>query len=131
VNHRRLTSGVPRQGSDDHGSAAAEFAIVVPVLLLLLFTMVTLASVFFDQLQLQAAARDAARVGAVAIADACTTAQASLDGNDVGSVKCSVVTTCTSGAVRMSLAATQVYSVPFLGKRNVVLTATSSFVCPQ
>jgi len=145
VNHRRLTSGVPCRGSDDHGSAsvgpdsasadrgsaAAEFAIVVPVLLLLLFTMVTLASVFFDQLQLQAAARDAARVGAVAIADACTTAQASLNGNDVGNVQCFVVDNCTSGAVRMSLAATKVYSVPFLGTRNVVLTARSSFVCPQ
>lgn len=145
MNHRRLTSGVPCRGSDDHGSAsvgpdsasadrgsaAAEFAIVVPVLLLLLFTMVTLASVFFDQLQLQAAARDAARVGVVKINDACTTAQNSLSGNDVGSVTCSVVTTCTSGAVRMSLAATKVYSVPLLGTRNVVITATSSFVCPQ
>ena len=93
--------------------------------------MITLASVFFDQLQLQAAARDAARVGAVAIGDACTTAQASLDGNDVGTVQCFVVDNCTSGAVRMSLAATKVYSIPFLGTRNVVLTANSSFVCPQ
>ena len=131
MNHRRLTPGVPRRGSDDRGSAAAEFAIVVPVLLLLLFIMVTLASVFFDQLQLQAAARDAARVGAVQITDACTTAQTSLSGNDVGSVQCLVVNTCTSGAVRMSLAATKSYSIPLLGTKKVVLTATSSFVCPQ
>ncbi|NDC11807.1 MAG: pilus assembly protein, partial [Actinobacteria bacterium] len=65
VNPRRPAPGSPCRGSVDNGSAAAEFAIVAPIFLLLLFIMVTLASVFFDQLHLQSAARDSARAGAI------------------------------------------------------------------
>lgn len=144
MTNRRLAPGAPYRGPVDNGSAApraprpvdngsaaAEFAIVVPVLLLLLFVMVTLASVLFDQLHLQAAARDSARAGAVNIANACTTAQTSLSANNVGTLTCNTVTTCTTGAVKMSLTAVKPYSVPLLGNRTVTLTATSTFVCPQ
>lgn len=147
MTNRRLAPGIPRRGPDDNGpamhhhkrstapdddgSAAAEFAIVVPVLLLLLFVMVTLASVFFDQLHLQAAARDAARAGALDITDACTVAQAALDGNEVGALTCVAITTCSAGSVKMSLTAAKSYSVPLLGNRNVELSASSTFVCPQ
>jgi Flp pilus assembly protein TadG len=115
----------------DSGSASAEFAIVVPILLLLLFVMVTLASVFFDQLHLQAAARDAARVGVVNLGAACSTAQNALTNNSIGNVVCTIISDCGSGAVRVGLAATSDYSVPALGDRSITLSATSSFVCPQ
>lgn len=128
---RRLAPDAPLRGPDDRGSAAAEFAVVVPVLLLLLFVMVTLASVFFDQLQLQAAARDAARTGAVEISEACDAARSALVGNDVGVLTCTAITTCADGAVRMSLQAVKSYSVPVLGNRSVTLTASSSFTCPR
>jgi Flp pilus assembly protein TadG len=131
VTNRRLAPGAPYRGSVDNGSAAAEYAIVLPVLLLLLFIMVTLSSVFFDQLHLQSAARDSARAGSVNIANACSTAQSSLSGNNVGSLTCSTVTTCSSGAVKMSLVAVKPYSIPLLGNRSVTLRATSTFVCPQ
>ncbi len=127
----RPAPGAPRRGPDDQGSAAAEFAVVVPVLLLLLFVMVTLASVFFDQLHLQAAARDGARAGAAQITNACTVANGSLASNDVGTVTCTTPTTCSTGTVKVSLRAVKPYSVPLLGSRTVTLTATSSFVCPQ
>jgi hypothetical protein len=93
--------------------------------------MVSLASVFFDQLHLQAAARDGARAGSAAIANACPVATAALSSNNVGTVTCSTVTTCSSGSVKVSLQAVKPYSVPLLGDRTVTLTATSSFVCPQ
>lgn len=127
----RLAPGAPRRGPDDRGSAAAEFAVVVPVLLLLLFIMVTLASVFFDQLHLQAAARDGARAGAAQIDNACSVANGSLASNNVGNVTCTTLTTCSAGAVKVSLVAVKPYSVPLLGPRTVTLTATSSFTCPQ
>lgn len=142
MNTRRLAPGAPSRGPVDNGSspcrgpvdngsAAAEFAIVVPVLLLLLFVMVSLSSVFFDQLHLQAAARDGARAGSAAIANACPVASAALASNNVGTVTCSTVATCSSGSVKVSLQAVKLYSVPLLGNRTVTLTATSSFVCPQ
>lgn len=113
----------------DAGSAAVEFALVVPVLLTLLFAIVTLASVFFDQLHLQAAARDAARAGSVAISRACTVATGELAANGIGTHTCTVVHDCTTGTVTIALTATSTYAVPLLGDRTVSLDATSSYVC--
>ena len=127
----RLALDGPRRGPNDRGSVAAEFAIIAPLLLVLLFIMVTLASIYFDQLHIQSAARDAARVGSVAITDACTVAQNALSNNDIGTLTCLVVEDCSSGAVKMSLSAAHSYSIPLLGDRDVTLSATSSFVCPQ
>jgi Flp pilus assembly protein TadG len=131
VSEGRLVPDSPRRGPGDHGSASAEFAIVVPVLIALLFLIVTLASVFFDQLQLQSAARDGARVGVVDINVACSTATTALARNDVGTVTCLITSDCNSGAVRVALTAAKRYSIPVIGSRVVELDATSSFVCPQ
>ncbi len=127
----RLAFDSPRRGPNDRGSVAAEFAIVAPLLLVLLFIMVTLASIFFDQQHVQSAARDAARAGSVAISDACTVAEDALSSNDIGTLTCLVIEDCSSGSVKMSLSASRSYSIPLLGDRNVTLSATSSFVCPQ
>lgn len=131
MNDGRPAPDAPRRGSDDRGSAAAEFAVVVPVLLLLIFAMITLASLYFDQLRLQSAARDAARTGSVSVADACSTAATALGGNDVGTLTCTIVDTCSSGALRVRLVARQNLAIPFIGSRDVTLDASSSFVCPQ
>jgi uncharacterized membrane protein len=127
----RLAFDSPRRGPNDRGSVAAEFAIVAPLLLVLLFIMVTLASIFFDQQHVQSAARDAARAGSVAISDACTVAEDALSNNDIGTLTCLVIEDCSAGSVKMSLSASRSYSIPLLGDRNVTLSATSSFVCPQ
>jgi uncharacterized membrane protein len=127
----RLAFDCPRGGPNDRGSVAAEFAIVAPLLLVLLFIMVTLASIFFDQQHVQSAARDAARAGSVTISDACTVAEDALSNNDIGTLTCLVIEDCSSGSVKMSLSASRSYSIPLLGDRNVTLSATSSFVCPQ
>lgn len=131
MNDGRPAPGAPRRGPDDRGSAAAEFAVVVPVLLLLVFAMITLASLYFDQLRLQAAARDAARTGSVSAADACSTAETALGGDDVGTLTCTIVDTCSSGALRVRLVARRNLDIPFVGSRDVTLDASSSFVCPQ
>ena len=131
MNDGRPAPDAPRRGPDDRGSAAAEFAVVVPVLLLLFFAMITLASLHFDQLRLQSAARDAARAGSVSPADACSTAETVLGGNDVGTLTCAIVETCTTGALRVHLVARQSLEIPFIGSRELALDASSSFVCPQ
>lgn len=131
MNNRRPAPDALRREPDDRGSAAAEFAIVVPVLLLLIFTMITLSSVYFDQLRLQAAARDAARIGSVNASEACTTARSALGANDIGTLSCAIASSCTTGTVRVELTSTQNLAVPFIGDRSVTLQASSSFVCPQ
>jgi Flp pilus assembly protein TadG len=54
-----------RRWRDDRGAAAVEFAIIAPVLILLLFGIVEYGLVFNAQLQLTGAAREAAREMAV------------------------------------------------------------------
>ncbi len=119
----------PRRGPSDSGAAAVEFALVVPALLTLLFAIVTLSSVFFDQLHLQAAARDAARAGSVAVTQACAVADDRLATNDIGTHTCTVVHDCTTGTMTVALTATRSYAVPLLGDRTVSLDASSSYVC--
>jgi Flp pilus assembly protein TadG len=127
----RPTPGPRVRGLDDEGVAAVEFALVVPLLIVLLFTVVLAGSVYLDQLQLQSVARDAARVGSVAPAQACTVALSELSSNNVGVVNCSVVSDCSSGTMRVALDATQTFSVPLVGDRSVTLRASSSFACGE
>lgn len=114
---------------DDAGVVAVEFALVVPLLIVLLFTIIVGGSVYLDQLHLQSAARDAARVGSVAPASACAAASKNLAGNDVGSVSCDLVTTCATGSVQVRLTANQTVSLPIVGVRHVTLRASSTFAC--
>lgn len=56
---------VRRRDHADHGAAAVEFALVVPILLMLLFGMIDYGLYFSNQLGVQQGARDAARQAAV------------------------------------------------------------------
>lgn len=57
---RRLSSNFSRRGT-----ASVEFALVLPLLLSLLFAIIEFGFIFKDQLSLQQAAREGARVAAV------------------------------------------------------------------
>ena len=49
----------------DHGAAAVEFALVVPMLLMILFAIITFGFLFAQKLAIENTARQAARYGAV------------------------------------------------------------------
>jgi len=55
-----------RRASSDRGAAAVEFALVVPILLLVIIGIVNFSFVFAQQISLNNAARQAARYAAVA-----------------------------------------------------------------
>lgn len=124
----RPTSGRGR-GSDDEGVAAVEFALVVPLLVVLLYLAVLAGSIYLDQLQIQAAARNGARVGSVVPSSACSTALEDLAGNNVGTVQCTVAKTCAAGAMQVQLTTVQSVTIPLIGQRRVMLHASSSFAC--
>ena len=126
---RRLAHGALRLGPDDKGVAAVEFALVIPLLVVMLFTIVLGGSVYVDQLQLQSVARDVARTAAVDSTRACTLASQELAGNDVGDMQCTIQQNCASGVVKVKLVAVQQMSMPLVGQKTVTLTATSSFIC--
>jgi Flp pilus assembly protein TadG len=118
-----------RSRTTDDGVAAVEFALVLPLLVVLLFVIVNGGMVFIDQLHLQSAARDAARIASVEPQQACSTALAELAGNDVGTTSCELVQDCTQGTAEVRLVASQVVSLPVIGDRTVNLDASSTFVC--
>ena len=120
-----------RRKPDDDGVVAVEFALVVPLLIVLLFTIILGGAVYLDQLQLQSAARNAARAGSVTPTGACNAATAELAGNNVGSVSCELLENCSTGVVRVRLTAQQTVSLPLVGDRNVTLRASSSYACPR
>lgn len=120
-----------RRKPDDDGVVAVEFALVLPLLIVLLFTIILGGAVYLDQLQLQSAARNAARAGSVTPTGACNAATAELAGNNVGSVSCELLENCSTGVVRVRLTAQQTVSLPLVGDRNVTLRASSSYACPR
>jgi hypothetical protein len=105
---------------------AVEFALVVPVLLLLLFGTVVAGSVFVDNLKLQAAAREGARAGALVPSRACP---AAMDGLRVRGATCRVVSGCPGGSSTIRLQATEVVTLPILGDRTVTLQSSATFSC--
>jgi Flp pilus assembly protein TadG len=135
VTWRRSVSGAmarpSRRKPDDDGVVAVEFALVLPLLIVLLFTIILGGAVYLDQLQLQSAARNAARAGSVTPTGACNAATAELAGNNVGSVSCELLENCSTGVVRVRLTAQQTVSLPLVGDRNVTLRASSSYACPR
>lgn len=56
---------------------------MLPLLIVLLFTIILGGGVYLDQLNLQSAARNGARVGSVTPTSACSAATADLAGNDL------------------------------------------------
>lgn len=120
-----------RRKPDDDGVVAVEFALVLPLLIVLLFTIILGGAVYLDQLQLQSAARNAARAGSVTPSGACSAATSELAGNNVGSISCELLENCSTGTVRVRLTAQQTVSLPLVGDRNVTLSASSSYACPR
>lgn len=135
MTRRRSVSGAmarpSRRKPDDDGVVAVEFALVLPLLIVLLFTIILGGAVYLDQLQLQSAARNAARAGSVTPSGACSTATSELAGNNVGSISCELLENCSTGTVRVRLTAQQTVSLPLVGDRNVTLRASSSYACPR
>lgn len=54
-----------RRATGDRGAEAVEFAVIVPVLLALLFGLISFGLLFFSQISLEQAAREGARLAAI------------------------------------------------------------------
>ena len=128
-----MTRGRPalgvRRGPGDEGTAAVEFALVVPLLVALLYLVVFAGSIYVDQLHLQTAARNGARIGSVVPASACPTALDELATNEVGNATCALTKNCADRVIQLSLTSVQQVSIPLIGDRTVTLRASSSFAC--
>lgn len=125
----RRSPGSAARRSADPGLAAVEFALVLPVLVILLFGIVVAGTVYVDHLRVQSAAHDGARAGAIASGQGCSTALQRVSSIGGATASCSAPTICPGTTSSVSLRISEIVSIPILGSRTVTLTASSEFRC--
>ncbi|WP_299954480.1 TadE/TadG family type IV pilus assembly protein [uncultured Modestobacter sp.] len=130
----RLRRRPVRRLLGERGAAAVEFALVVPVLLLLLLGIMEVSAAFNTQATLSAAAREGARSmvssGTVASArSAVQTAAGSLSLTSVSITPASCVGAAAGTTVTVTVTARRTFVAGVLGSAGVTLTGTAAMRC--
>lgn len=124
-----------RSLKDDRGAVAAEFALILPVLLLLVFGIVQLGLTYQRQEAVHAAAREGARVASLpttSTAQACARSTAALAGTGfTATPACSATSDCStsSGDVVVTITVSNTIDIPFFGSQTFDLTGRGEFRC--
>ncbi|MCZ2810084.1 pilus assembly protein [Modestobacter sp. VKM Ac-2979] len=118
----------------ERGAAAVEFALVIPVLLLLLLGIMEVSAAFNTQATLSAAAREGARsmVTSGTVASARSAVQTAAGPLAVSSVSISPVTCVGAAAgttVTVTVTARRTFVAGVLGSTGVDLTGTAAMRC--
>ena len=127
----RSASGRPGRDGDDSGVAAVEFALVLPLIVMLVFAAITAGTIATAQLDVNSTARDAARAGALDSNAACTLAAARLAdaSSALGATSCTNLATCPGVDSVIRIDATRTFTIPFIGDRTIDLSSTASYRC--
>ncbi len=122
---------IDRRERPERGAAAVEFALLLPILILLVFGIVEFGRAYNTKVTLTHAAREGVRVLAItqdsaAAAGAAVSAATSLDPADVA-----VATTpCNPGEpTQVSVSYPFTYDIPLLGTNTINLTETGVMRC--
>ena len=128
---RRSSSGRPGRDGDDSGVAAVEFALVLPLIVMLVFAAITAGTIATAQLDVNSTARDAARAGALDSNAACTLAAARLAdaSSALGATSCTNLATCPGVDSVIRIDATRTVTIPFIGDRTIDLSSTATYRC--
>jgi Flp pilus assembly protein TadG len=130
----RCATGSSRR---DHGAVAVEFALVLPLLLILVFGIIDFGRLFNAQVNLTQAAREGARLAALGnptsvVISRTTAAAPSLSGLSVTVTPCAAGATQTTDAV-VVVSYTLTFSTPMVGLVGLpstkVLTGTAHMPC--
>ena len=122
-----MTDRVGHPREDDRGAIVVEFALILPILLILLFGIIEFGRAYNTQIALQGAAREGAR--ALALGDSATdAANASFGGGVVISVSSS--SSCPDDDfAEVTTSANFTFSIPFVNLGSKTLNATASMRC--
>ena len=119
----------------ERAAVAAEFALLVPVLLMLIFGMIQLGLTYQRSESVHAAAREGARVGSLptsSSADACARATSALTGTGfTAAPTCTVTGNCANhlGSIVVEVAVSNDIEIPFFGSPTVTLNGRGEFEC--
>ncbi len=131
----RRFSTSPSDTASERAAVAAEFALLIPVMLMLIFGMVQMGLTYQRSESVHAAAREAARVGSLptsSSADACARATSALTGTGfTASPTCNVTGNCANhlGSVVVVVSVENDIEIPFFGSPTVTLTGRGEFEC--
>ena len=125
----RRTRAASARRHDDEGLAAVEFALVLPILVVVLFGIIVTGLLFVGRMQVQAAAREGARAGAIVSGQGCSAARQQLSSFSSSAITCTEVRDCTTTGSRVQVHVVETVSVPLLGNRDVSLDSTSVYAC--
>lgn len=121
------------ESSNQRGAVLAEFAVILPLLMLLVFGIIELSIAFNRHQAVHAAAREGARVASIPNGPSpCGRVSDALTGiNFASSPSCGVVGDCsgTSESVDVTVSAPHTISVLFIADINVTLSGEASFRC--
>lgn len=121
--------------TSERGAVADKFALIIPLLLLLVFGMVQLGLTYQRQEAVHAAAREGARIASLpttTTADACARSAAALAGTGFTAVpNCSASSDCSTsaGSVVFTVTVANTLDIPFFGTQTFDLTGTGDFRC--
>lgn len=118
-----------RRSRSEEGAAAAEFAIVLPLLIIMVFGIVEFGQAYFRMQGVQAAAREGARSGAVEPGSECAQANATMVGLNPETFTCTVVAACPGDRAIVEVTATETIEIPIVGTRTTNLSARGEFRC--
>ena len=137
---RRHAAGDPR----DRGAAAVEFALLLPVLLLLLFGIIDFGRLINAQITLTQAAREGVRLAALGQSSATVQTRVTAAAGVLSPVTATVTTACTTAGAATDAVVTVTYTFTFItpvgafaamfgtanfGSIPKTLTATGEMVC--
>jgi Flp pilus assembly protein TadG len=119
----------------ERGAVAAEFALILPILVMLIFGMLQLGLAYQRQESVHAAAREGARVASLpttTTAQACARSTAALAGTGFDSIPtCAATSDCSTstGDVTVTITVSNTIDIPFVGTQTFNLTGIGDFRC--
>ena len=121
------------ESPNERGAVLAEFAVILPLLMLLVFGIIELSIAFNRHQAVHAAAREGARVASIPNGPSpCGRVNDALTGiNFTTAPNCAVAGDCTgnSDSVDVTVSAPHTISVLFIADINVTLSGEASFRC--
>jgi Flp pilus assembly protein TadG len=118
----------PQSSTDDRGAVIVEFALIVPILMILLVGIINFGVAYNTQIALQGAAREGARALALGDSAADAVNASGVDDMSIGSQ-----TGCPAGDSDAYASVTTTkdftFSIPFVDLGTKTLTATASMRC--
>jgi Flp pilus assembly protein TadG len=132
--HRPTTTAPETDRASERGAAMIEFALLLPMLIMLVFGIITFGRAYFAKVELASAVREGARAAALGKSNGDAVAATVTAGSGLGitSGNVQVVASCPPGAdtaAKVRATYNFTYNIPLVSSGTKTLTATGTMRC--